>query len=163
VQNVHITGDKQIESAVAIVIAPRGASGPVAQLHSRFICHVRESAVVVIVVKPVFAPVGYVNIRPAIIVVVGDGNANAPAVVGYANLGRDIGKSSIVVIVEEGRMRWRFFAVQSIEGRTVYYVDIKPAIIVIIDQAHSRSIRFDNVVLFGRAHLVGPMSQPGLF
>jgi hypothetical protein len=84
------------------------------------------------VVQPVLSVVGDVEIRPTIIVVVSDGYAETPAVVGYARLGSNIGKCAVAIIVEKRGMRRSRFTLQRILSRSVDEIDVEPAIIVIV-------------------------------
>jgi hypothetical protein len=63
-------------------------------------------------VKAVLAEVGNVNVWPAIVVVVRNGNAEAPAFIGHAGLFCNIGKGSVVIIVQEHGVRRSFIALQ---------------------------------------------------
>ena len=57
----------------------------------------------VVVVEAVLAEVGDVDVGPAIVVVVGDGYAYAPAVVGDSGFIGDVGEGAVVIVVEESR------------------------------------------------------------
>ncbi len=102
---VDVAGDEEIEPAVAVVVAPGGAGGPVAERDAGFFGDVGEGAVVVVVVEAVLAEVGDVDVGPAVVVVVGDGYAEAPAVVGDAGFGGDVGEGAVVIVVEERGVR----------------------------------------------------------
>ena len=52
-------------------------------------------------VEAVFAVVGDVDVGPAVVVVIGDGDAEAPTFVGDARFVRDVGERAIVIVVEE--------------------------------------------------------------
>ena len=74
-------------------------------VHTGLLRDVGEGAVVVVVVEAVLAEVGDVDVGPAVVVVVADGYAEAPAVVGDAGLGRDVGEGAVVIVVEERGVR----------------------------------------------------------
>ena len=76
---------------------------------------------------------------------------------------RDIGESSVVVVVKQRGMRRLFLAVQRIEGRAIDQVNVEPAVVVVIDQAHARAVGLDNEVLLRHAHLVSPSGKSRLF
>ena len=67
-----------------------------------------------------------------------------------------------MVVVEQRGVRRLFFAVERVEGRAVDQVDIEPAVVVVVDQAHARAVGLDDEVLFRHAHLVDPAGEPGL-
>ena len=126
--------DEEIEAAVAVVVAPGGAGGPVAERDAGFLGDVGEGAVVVVVVEAVLAEVADVDVGPAVVVVVADGHAEAPAVVGHAGFCGDVGEGAVVVVVEERGVRRRGFAGQRVEGGAVDEIDVEPAIVVVIEQ-----------------------------
>ncbi len=158
---MHVSGNKQIQPPIAVVVAPRCSGRPVAKLHAGLLRNVGKRSVVIVVVQPILAPVGNKNIRPAIVVVVGHRCANTPAVVGYTGFGCYVGKCSVVIVVEERCVRRCLFAVERIEGGAVDDVNIEPAVVVVIDQAHAGAIGFNDVLLLRRSHLVGPLGEPG--
>src|SRR5271170_2399093 len=113
----------------------------------------------VVVIKAVLAEVGDIDIRPAVIVVVGDGDADTPAIIGHACLRRYIGKGAIVIVVKERSMGRSCFTVYSVVGRAIDEIDIQPAVVVIVDKADARSICLDDEFLLRGAHHVSPHCQ----
>ena len=156
---VHVAGHKQIEPPVAIVVSPGRAVRPVPQRDTGLFGNIAKRPVVIVVVEAVLAEVADEDIGPAVVVVVADCCAESPAVVGYACFRGDIGKRTVVVVVEQGCMRWLSLSAHSIVGRAVDEVDIEPAIVVVVDETHARSIRLENVFLLARAHDVLPRGQ----
>ena len=117
----------------------------------------------VVVVEPVLSVVAHKEIGPAVVVVVGNRAAIAPAVVGHAGLGAHIGKGSVVVVVKQRGVRRLLLAVKRVECRAVDEVDIEPAVVVVVDQADAGSVGLNDEVLLRHAHLVDPAGEPGLF
>ncbi len=75
---LNIIRDHQIEFTVAIVVHPRRAGGELVRPpQSCGLCHIRESAVAVVVKKMALAERGDENIVEAVVVVVTDGNAKS--------------------------------------------------------------------------------------
>ena len=109
---VDIAGNEEVEPAVAVVVAPGGAGGPVAERDAGLFGNIGEGAVVVVVVEAVLAEVGDVEVGPAVVVVVADGHAEAPAVVGDAGFCGDVGEGAVMVVVEERGVGRRRFAGQ---------------------------------------------------
>src|SRR4029077_15218293 len=102
-------------------------------------------------VKAVLAVVGNVNIWPAIVVKVTDGNSESPALIRDAGMLGHIGEGAIVIVVIE-RRAWRLLlSGQRIIGGTIVQINIGPAIVVIIENGDSRPRRFQNVFFLGRA------------
>ena len=98
---IDIVGHEQIEAAVAIVIDESAACVPAFAVsgHAGLFADVSKSAVAIIVIENAFAEVSDEEIVPAIVVVVADANALAPAGMGHAGF-RDVGKGAIAVVPE---------------------------------------------------------------
>ncbi len=64
----------------------------------------------IVVIEAVLAEIADVHIRPAVVIVIADGDAEAPAVVGYAGLCGHVRECAIVIVVKQRGMRWRGFA-----------------------------------------------------
>ncbi len=134
---VDVAGDKQIEPAIAVIVAESGSAGPVAELDAGFFGHVGEGAVVVVVVEAVLAVVGDEEVGVTVVVVVADGYAKAPAVVGDSCLGGDVGEGAVVVVVEEGGVGRLRFAGKSVVGGAVDHVDVEPAVFVVVQEGYA--------------------------
>ena len=160
---MDVSGDEEVEAAVAVVVSPCGSGGPVAQGYAGFFGDVGEGAVVVVVVETVLAEVGDVDVGPAVVVVVGDGYAYAPAVVGDSSFIGDVGEGAVVIVVEESGFGSGSFASLGFEGGTVDEVNVEPAVVVVVDEAHAGAIGFDDEMLFGSAHGVLPGGEAGFF
>src|ERR1017187_9947272 len=139
---MDVAGDKQVEPAIAIVISKRRTRGPPPKRDTGLLRYVSEGAVVVVVVQPVFAIVGYEDIGPAVVVVVADCDAEAPAVVGHAGRRSNLGTGAVVVVVKKRGVRGCFLAINRLEGRAVEQIVAEAAIIVIVDKSHAGSICF---------------------
>ena len=116
----------------------------------------------IVVVQAVLSVVADEDVGPAIVVVVANGHAESPAVVGDAGLFGNIGESAVVVVMEERCVGRRGFAVDGVEGGPVDKIDIEPAVVVVIDQTHAGTVGFDDEFLLGRAHGVAPRPEPRL-
>ena len=77
---IHVIRDDEIEVAVAVVVDERttGAPGLTGSRDAGFLRNLGEHSVIV-VVEPVLAVVGDVEIFPSVVVVVADAHALAPA------------------------------------------------------------------------------------
>src|SRR5215469_2754766 len=136
---------------------------PVVERYAKLLGDIGESAVVIVAIEAAGAVVADVYVGPPVVVVVGHRAAVAPAVILDAGFFRDVGESAVVVVAEERGVGRGFFAVERIEGRTVDEVDVKPAVVVVVDQADAGAVRFDDEVLLGHAHLVRPTGKACLF
>jgi hypothetical protein len=68
------------------------------------------------VIEAIFAVIGDVDVRPAVVVVVGYDCSVSPAVVGDSSLLCHVGEGTVVVVVKEGGLRRRLFAVERFVG-----------------------------------------------
>src|SRR5580658_924006 len=162
---MQISGDKQIQPPIAVVVAPCGAGMPCRRIVERYaglLGNIGKRSVVIVVVEAVLAPVRHKDIGPAVVVVVRNGHAETPAVVGHAGLGRHVGERAVVVIMKQRRVGRRLLAVERIKGRAVDDINIEPAVVVVVDQPHAGALGLDDVLLLRTAHLVRPMGQSGL-
>ena len=66
-----------------------------------------------------------------------------------------------MVVAKEGGVRGFFLAVQRIERGAVDEVDVEPAVVVVVDQAHAGAVGLDDEILLRRAHFVGPAGESG--
>src|ERR1019366_1625700 len=151
---MHVAGDVEIEQSVAVVIAPTGTGRPVAKRYACGFGYIGKCAVMIVVVETVFAVVADVHVGPSIVVVVRDAHAISPTIVGYPSLGSHIGERAVVVVMKQRRVRRLFLAIECIEGRSVDQVNVEPAVIVVVDQADTRAVGFDDEILLWHAHLV---------
>ena len=69
----------------------------------------------IVVIEAVLAIVGNEDIRPTVVVIVANSDAETPAVIGDACLHRNIGKCAVMVVVKESRMGRGFFAVEGVQ------------------------------------------------
>src|SRR5580704_14801701 len=95
--------------AVAVVVDERTTIAPgfAGSRDAGFFAYIGEGSVAVVVIEDVLSVVGDVEIFPAVVVVIADANALAPACVSEARFFCDIGESAVVIVVIE-MARWRF-------------------------------------------------------
>ena len=116
---MNVAWNKEVEQAVAVVIAPCCSGGPAAENDASLLGDISERAIVIIVVEAVFAVVGDVDVGPAVVVVVGDGNAETPAIIGHAGFVGDVGEGAVVIVVKEHGARRGLGAFDGGDGRSV--------------------------------------------
>ena len=95
-------------------------------------------------VEPVFAKIGYIDIGPAIVIVIADHNAKAPSLVGHSGFVSYVGESSVVIVVEQHGPRRGLCALQRGKRRPVQQINVEPSIIVIVEESHSRARRLQD-------------------
>ncbi len=76
---VDVARNVQIDESVAIVVGPGCAGAEAARGHSGFVGDVFKFAVAQVAIERVSAEAGDVDVRQAVVVEVGDGDAHAPA------------------------------------------------------------------------------------
>src|SRR5579859_8209840 len=117
--NLYIAGNEQVKAAITIVVAPSGARRPSTQCDAGFFRHVGKSAVMIVMVQPVFSKVGNVDVGPAIVIVVRNGDAKSPSLIRNTRFVGYIGKSAVMIVVEQ-HGAWRLFLpAQRLESRAI--------------------------------------------
>ncbi len=81
---VDVSGNKQIEQPIAIVIAEAGSCGRFSQSDAGLLGDIGERSIVIVAIEAIVAEIGDVEIGPSVVVIVGDGTAVTPAIVGNA-------------------------------------------------------------------------------
>src|SRR5256885_946901 len=150
---LDVIADKEIETAVAVVVEPRTSGSPadLFVVDAGFARDISEGAVAIVVKKDVVSPEAAEEIVPAIVVVIADADARLPAGAGEAGLFRDVGEGSVAIVLV--KMRGGSFAAWpvGIEARSVGEIDVQPAVIVVIEKSQSAALRFDDVFFVIRA------------
>ena len=145
---VHVVGHVEVEVAVVVVVAKGRAGAPASGVsYARFRGHIGERSVVVVVVKHPAIEISDVEVFPAVIVVIADGDAEAPAAMRDSGLRADVGESSVMIVVVElaGMALARAYIV---ERGTVDQEDVHPAVVVVIKDRHAAAHGFHDVELF---------------
>src|SRR5277367_2086055 len=101
----------------------------------------------IVMVETVCPEVRYIDIWPAVVVVVSYRDSIAPSVIGHARFDRDIREGAVMIVVEERSVRRLGFSLQRLAGRAIHEVNIQPAIVVVVQQGHAGTCRVQNVLL----------------
>ena len=156
---IEVAGDEQVQLAVVIVIEKTRRGGPAAAFDARARRHVRERAIAIVVIEDVVAVTRDVDIREAVIVVVAGGNPHAVVPVAGAVEARSlrhIREAAIRVLaiqtVPVGRLSARkssrkFYRV--VETPAVDEENVEQPVVVVIEEGHSATHGFDQVLLRG--------------
>jgi hypothetical protein len=104
------------------------------------------------VVKRVAAMTGNVNIGQAVVVVVGDRYAHAPAFAGESGGLRDVTELEAGVLVIERDHRITALP-EVLNSRAIHCDDVEFAIVIAINQANPAAHGFDNVLLVGSGNV----------
>src|SRR6185437_3693158 len=160
---LHVSRNKQIELPVVVVVTPGRARGPASERDAVLLRYVGKCSVVVVVIEPVAAIVSHVDVGPSVIVVIAHRRAESPTLVADAGLVGDIGKSSISIVVKEHGARSCFLTFEGRESGTVQKIDVKPAIVIVVEQSDARTRSLDDRTFFLRAGTMMKLGQSGLF
>src|ERR1019366_2224742 len=101
--------------------------------------NVGKSPVTVVAIKLVGAIAGQVDVRKAIVIVVGHSTAAVPAGMPQMRLGRDVGKGSVTVVAKKIIVGMKTRCLRLSRG-SVNQKDILESIVVVIDEARTRSV-----------------------
>jgi hypothetical protein len=119
------------------------------------------------VVEAVLAVVGDVEVFPSVVVIVADADALAPAGRGQTRLGGDVGEGAVVIVVIQAVGR-ALPGGKSFELRAIHQKDVRPAVVVIVENCDAGSGGFDDVffavdaaesVLRGEAGFLGQVDE----
>ena len=77
------------------------------------------------------------EVGPAVVVVVPDGGAETPTLVGHSRRRRGIGEGAVPVVAVESRLRMLLLASNRLEVGTVDQVDVYPAVPVVVEESHA--------------------------
>ena len=150
---LHVIGDHQIQMPVFVVVDPGGAGAEFLRpQQSRFLRHIGERAVA-IVVKQMALPVsGDKKIVIAIIVIVAHRHAHPEEFDVEPRLVRHIGECAVMIVMIE--LRRRVFLLVPGPVHSVNQENVRPAVVVVIDEGHARSHRLGKIFLTERAVVV---------
>src|SRR5262249_30935399 len=153
-----ITGDEQIEPAIAIVV-DKGAAGAPTRcplVEPGLLSDVDEFALAVIPVKDVLSIVGHEYVVIAVVIKIAETHALAQARLCQVRVTGDVGKRSIPVIVVK-MIRGFLAVVETFECRAVDHKDVGPPVVIDVDQSNAAASRFEDILLLrtGTRHMPG--------
>src|SRR5581483_1225427 len=145
---VHVTCNEQIEMAIAIVVQKAAASAPAIRRpgHAGFFRNVAKRTVAIVVIKDIFSEVRDKKIIEAVVVVVANTARLTPSRMREPCLGGDVGKCSVAVVVKQ-KTGGTMIADGRIETGTVHEENIKPAVIVIVEEGNTATHLFEQELL----------------
>src|SRR6266851_3265685 len=152
----HVVGDKQIKQPVIVVIRPRGRYRPhlLAFVHSAahagLVSEVGKSPISVVVKKLIAGDAGKINIRPAVVIVVADGNAHAVAGASQARFVGHVSKRQIMVVAIQAVLVLRTVLFKRWNRGAVDHVDVQVAVAIIVQQRNPSDHGLRLVLIRGR-------------
>src|ERR1700730_9597301 len=144
--DVHVARDKKIDLAVAVVVGPGRSGAEASAGYACFISHLFKFAVAEVVVEGIAAESGYVNVLQTVIVVVGHGDAHAPAFATEARGLGDVGELEIGILVIE-RDQGIATVTVAIHGGSVHRDAVELTVIVAVNHTDASAHGLDNVTL----------------
>jgi len=150
---------------VAVIVDEGAAGAPcfTRACDAGFLADVGEGSVAIVVIEDILAVIRDVQILEAIVVIVADTYALAPAGVREASFLSDIGEGAIVVVAVEMICGSFLPSEAAVERRAVDDEDIGPAIVVVVEDRDARAGGFENVFLRGDAAERGGHRKAGPF
>ncbi len=122
---------------------------------------VGEGAVAVVAVEDVLAVVTDEEIVPAVVVVVADAAALAPAAVCEAGFGGDVGEGAVAIVFEE--VRDGFLALgKAFDTGAVDEEDIDPVVVIVVEESYAAACGFEEISVFVFATVDGFGVEAGL-
>ncbi len=148
--------DEQIEPAVVVVIEPDRAGTPAWSRDTRFLRHVGEGAVAIVVIEDAASVLRNVEVWEAISVVIPHRNTHAIATPSHAGFLRHVGECAVAIVaiqrVAQGMRRLVEIAFAAVDE-----VNVHPAVIVVIEEGTSRAAGFWQVFFRGFAGRMHPL------
>ena len=112
----------------------------------------------IVAVKTVLSVVSYIEVRPSVVVIIGNHTSISPPEIGHVGLLRYICKGSVVIVMKQRCVRRIGLPGKRIIIRSVYEIDIQPAVIVVIQQADAWPFLLQNKFLLRSSSCVMPAS-----
>src|SRR5438309_1878376 len=130
---IKVVRDKQVELAIPVVVDPGAARAPARPVcaQSGLLGHVGKSAVPVVVVEDVLAPVRDEEILKPIVIVVAHANSGRPTCAQQARFRRYVDERTVPIIPVEPvcRARWSFREASAAKDEYIH-----PAIVVVVKE-----------------------------
>src|SRR5206468_3720688 len=141
--------DVEIEIAIAVGVEEGGAGVPARSFDAEAPGDVFEGPVAAIPIQDVGAEVGDEEVRPAVGVVIGDGDARPPLTL--AADPRAVGRVLEPAVGETAvqRVPPALDDARAVETPAVHDVEIEPAVAVVVEESEARARRIEQVVLAG--------------
>ena len=140
---LEITGDEEVEVAVAIVIGEGAAGIPARNFlkQTSRLGDIGEGAVSIIAVEHVLAPIGDEQVFEAIVVVVAYAHRRRPAVAPEAGFLSYVRECAVAIVLVEPVSGVRGVVEATAAGEE----DVEPAIVIVIEERGAAADGFDNI------------------
>ena len=136
----HIAHHEQIEPAVSIVIEP-------ARPHRPLALATQPGAIAIERVRP---HARHEQVLMAIVVEVPGGDADRVAFACYSGPGRHVGEGAVSIIPEQPVVIRNIRLGERWYRRAVHYVDVRPAVAIVVEDGNAAGHRLDQMLFPGR-------------
>src|SRR6267378_7427312 len=144
---IHVIRNVQVQQPVAVVVAESGTRAPASRIsNTRLRRHVAKCSITIVLIKEGAGETRNIKVVPAIVVVIPYRRSKAPAAVRQTSLLCHVGKCAVMVVVVE-LARGTLSRLHVLESGTVDQIDIRPAIVVVIEEGDPATHRFHDVEL----------------
>ncbi len=144
---IHVVCNHQIQLAVPVVVHERASRSPCLfrSSNASFVTHVLKYSVI-IAEQTVVPVVRDVEIVPTIVVVIADAHSLPPPSRFQSRHFRHVGKRAVVIVVVK-MIRRRVSSSWTIESGPVNQENIRPTVVVVVENRNARAGGLDNVFL----------------
>ncbi len=153
---IDVIADEKIQPAVAVVIEKRAAGVPAVQARGSlargfrdacFLAHVGERAVAVVMVEHAIAPIGDEQVVQAVVIVIADAAALAPASARHAGFDRHVGERAVAIILEQAAHRSVVLGPIGLKACAVHEENIQPAVMIVVVERHAAAGGFQQIAV----------------
>ena len=154
---LHVVPHDQIQAPIPVVIHPSGSSAEfVWPGEAGLLRHVRERAVSVVVKQTALAERGHEQVVVAVVIVIAHGHSQAKHLDRQARFSRHIGKRTVMIVVIEMRRGVLFNVARPVHA--VHEKNVRPAVVVVINERHTRTHRLGKIFFAEGAVIVNEMN-----
>ncbi len=112
----------------------------------RFFAHVGKRSVAIVVIQNIFSVIRHEQVFISVVLVISDTNALSPPTMRQPGFFRHVGECSIVIVVVEMIGR-RLLSRQWIKRGSIHHKNIRPSVVVVIEDGYPRASRLKNEFL----------------
>src|ERR1051326_3432654 len=110
----------------------------------------------------ILAKIRDVDIWPAVVIEIGDGDSEAPAFVRDSRLFGHVSEGTVAIVVEQHGSRRGRSSLECGKCGAVQQIHIQPAVVIVIDQPDARTVYFDDRGFLGGAAAMFEGGEPRL-
>src|SRR5688500_4675443 len=150
---IYVVGNKQIELAIVVIIDKSRAGGPARIGNPGALCDVGKRSLTRIPKQAIRPQARYINIDKTVVIVIAGRDSHTPATTAYTCLVVYVLKRAVTVIVIESTPGF-LIGFHHVGSKRVNKVYVQIAIVVVIQEGHASTHRFDYVFFFRRGYVL---------